>query len=395
MHSIVFCVKNMENKKIIKFSILFFISIVLFFSPFLVQAATLSVNPTSGTFEVGDKVTVKILVSTSQPINAISGIVSFPLSIFVVESVSKAGSILNFWVTEPDFSKGAGTLSFEGVTLGGFPGGTDTVVTVVLRATRAGSGAVIFKSGQVLANDGQGTDVTSEMTGATFIVQVKKQEPIITKPEPVLEIPAPVKDIHQESPILQSPEIELVKKFGEQAIAGTSNYNNAQALLTIVAESGVKVFIMTETDANGEFLMLIPQTLKSGTYKISAVIIQKDFSSSDPSNEIKIKIGNSISDISLEIRISLLVLFLILLYFILRNYFYLKKNKKFRLYVKKETEDVEDVLHKSFDLLNEDVDVEMAKKTILTRNGKIKEIKSDLHDAEELISKEIKDIKKL
>lgn len=383
----------MERKKIRKFIDVFFV-IGLFFLPYFVSAATLSVNPTSGTFEVGDKVTVKILVSTTQPINAISGVVSFPLSLFVVESVSKAGSILNFWVTEPDFSKGAGTLSFEGVTLGGYQGGTGTVVTAVLRATKAGGGAITFQSGQVLANDGQGTDVTSGMSGANFLVEAKKQEPIIPKPK-VEEVEIPIEDIPQESPTLEPPEITLVKKFGEQAIAGTSLYPHAQVLLTILSLDGTKVFIITETDNDGQFIILLPQTLKYGTYKISAVLVKEDFTNSHVSNEIIVKIGNFISDISIEIKISLLILFLILLYFILRNYGYLKKNKKFRLYVKKETKDMEDVLHKSFDLLNEDIDEEIVRKTIVAKNEKLKEIKNDLHDAEELINKEIKDIKKL
>jgi len=50
---------------------------------------------------------------------------------------------------------------------------------------------------------------------------------------------------------------------------------------------------------------------------------------------------------------------------------------------------------KSFDLLNEDVDIEMTKKTILAQNEKMIKMKSDLHNVEEVISKEVKDIKKL
>ncbi|KKR29116.1 MAG: hypothetical protein UT61_C0036G0007 [Candidatus Woesebacteria bacterium GW2011_GWA1_39_8] len=221
-------------------------SLLLFgVAPLLASAATLSVSPTSGTFEVGDQVTVKIVVSSGTPINAISGTVSFPTSLFTVESISKAGSILNFWISEPNFSAGAGTLQFEGVTLGGFQGGTGTVVTAILRAVKVGSGTVAFKSGQVLANDGQGTDVTSGLGEATFSVEAKKETSKPSLPKQI-ETEAP-----QPPPTLKSPEIALAKKFGEQAISGVSDYPQSQVLLTFIAENGVKIFIMGTTDENG------------------------------------------------------------------------------------------------------------------------------------------------
>lgn len=350
-----------------------------------VFAAVLSITPTSGTFEVGDRVTVKVQVSSGAPINAISGVISFPTTIFSVESVSKAGSILNFWVSEPNFSQGAGTLQFEGVALGGFNGGTGTVVTATLQAIKPGAGSVSFKSGQVLANDGQGTDVTDGKTGATYSVEVAKEpvKPVLPKPKIPTVPTIPVEtEIVQPEPSLEAPEIVLSTKFGEQAVSGTSVYPNSQVLLTFVSESGVKIFITGTTDSLGQFLLLVPQTLKRGSYKVHAIVIQEDFSNSLPSNEITIQIGNILSDIGSEIRWAILLLILTLLYLIVRSYQHLKKNERLKFFVRKEAQEAEKIVHKSFKILHEDA-------------GSPRQIKKDLDDAEDLINKEIKDIERL
>lgn len=376
--------------------IIFFLFLFGFF-PSLVLAANLTINPISGAYEVGDKIYIKAVVSSSTPINAVSAVLSIPTSIFTIESVSKSGSLLNFWVTEPNFSKGAGILSFEGVVLGGFNGGTKNVITATLRAIAPGTGTISYKSAQVLANDGEGTDVTSNVSGATYSVIPKKE---ISKPN---QIPAGDTgeieeteeiDVPQKPPSLTSPEISLSRKFGEKAILGTSDYVDSKVLVTFVSEDGVKIFITGDTDANGEFLMLVPKTLKYGKYKVSAIVIEKDISYSHDSNEIEIIIGNFYSDISLEIRIAIVALFLLLLYLIIRSYFYLKKNKKLKFFVKKEAKRAEDIVHKSFDLLNEDEDEISVKRMTSSEKEHIRSMKKDLKDAEDLIVKELKDIEK-
>jgi hypothetical protein len=345
--------------------------------PASVLAANLSISPTSGTFKTGDKITVRVLVSSDIPINAISGVVSVPTNLFTVESVFKAGSILNFWVSEPNFSQGAGNLNFEGVALSGFNGGTGTVISMTLRAVRPGNASISFESGQVLANDGLGSNVTDRTIGATYsIVQA------IEVPDSDLDSePSSLVDEPQPSPSLQSPEIMMTTKFGEQAISGDSNYPHAQVLLTFISEGGVKVFITDSTDDLGQFAMLIPKTLKRGVYKVHAVVIQPSLANSHTSNEITISVGSFISDIGWEIRLAILLLILVLIYLLIRSYYYLKKNKKLRIFVRKEAQEAEGIVHKSFDILREDV-------------GHTKEIKKDLDEAEDVISKEIKDIEK-
>lgn len=346
--------------------------LVLIFSPFLAKAATLSVSPASGSFEVGDRVTIRAVVSSATPINAISGELSIPTSVFAIDSVSKAGSLLNFWVTEPSFSQ-AGLLHFEGVTLGGYSGGTATVVTVVLRAVKEGSGVVSFRSGTVLANDGQGTDVTDGLSGATYSVTAASKE---VKPSVALPVELP-----QPAATLSAPEITLTSRFAYQAISGKSSYPKADVLLAFADPTGVKVFITGETDQAGHFIMDVPRTLRHGIYKVTAVVIRGDFSHSPESNELTIKVGNFLSDIGWGIRIAMLLIILLFIYLLIRTYQHFKRGRK-----------AEELVHKSFKLLHEDVDDLSDEQSNATNKKHLKEINREMAEAEDLIIKEIKDI---
>ncbi|MDQ3245050.1 MAG: cohesin domain-containing protein [bacterium] len=362
--------------------------------PISIFAANLSIAPASASFQVGDKIIMQVVVSSRTAINAISGELNVPTSLFTIESVTKYGSVLNFWVSEPNFSKGAGMLAFEGVALGGYQGGTKSVVNVTLRAKAEGTADITFKSGKVLANDGQGTDVTDRLIGATYSITPRKVvEKLIESVPEIEEV-----EVEQESPqvpaTLPSPHIEMSYKFGEQAIHGTSKYPNAQVLTTFVAKNGIKVFIIGETDQNGEFIMLVPKTLKRGEYDVSSVVILKDNTHTYPSNEIQINIGNFFSDISFEVKAVIIALCIVFIYLIIRSLIYIKKNKKLRLFVRSEAHQAEDVMHKSFQVLNEDVDEVMLKKLPLAEREYIKTLKKDLKEAEEVVSKEIKNIEK-
>ncbi len=364
---------------------LIFVFILFGFLPFFAHAATLSVSPASGSFNVGDKITVRVMVSSDVPVNAVSAVLSIPTSIFTIESVSKSGSILNFWVTEPSFSKGAGILSFEGVKLNGFPGGTGAVVTATLRAVAPGTGTILFNSGQVLANDGQGTDVTSGMTKATFSIEPKKEVPVTTpKTETKEEVVEEVEVL--ESPQLPAtlipPSIELGKKFGEQAVYGTTQYPKSEVLLTFVSKTGTKVFIIDETDDKGSFVMMVPQTLRHGVYQVSAIVVEEKgvLSYSHSSNIIEVRIGSIFSDLDAVIKIAIGVLLFLLLYFIFRVLMYARKNNIIRAYLERDVKEMSNILAKSVK------DISRRSTTSATK---------DIKEAESLINKELRDIDKL
>jgi gas vesicle protein len=360
------------------------------FIPFISKAADLTITPYTATYEVGDTVTLQVVTSTNVPLNAISANIVIPKTIFSIESVSKAGSILNFWTSEPSFSKSTNTISLEGVSLGGFQGTAGTVITIRLKAIASGSGKIVFQSGQILANDGQGTDITGTLSSVTYTVkdvQIKPKQketpvkyiaPIKDTTPSVEETPVKVEENKQNS-IVVSPEISLGLKYGEPAIVGQSNYPKSQVLLTFISSSGTKIFINGVTDANGDFTLLVPNSLKHGSYKVTGIVILQNGKNSPDSNEINVSIGNIFSDMSKE----MISLFGILVLITMFQFWKISTNTQAHVSkkVKQELNDVSNTIHKSFTNLKGDM-----------RGKKISEIKSELTEMEEKISKEVKNI---
>lgn len=147
------------------------IGLAVYSAPVYVQAASLLFSQTANTCAVGTTCTATVRVSADQYINAASGVISFPPDKLEVRSISKSPSLFNLWAQEPTFSNALGTITFEGVVLN--PGfmGNGTVLTVTFRAKTAGTAGLSFSSGQILANDGAGTNVLTSLGTSFFTIQ--------------------------------------------------------------------------------------------------------------------------------------------------------------------------------------------------------------------------------
>lgn len=166
-----------------------FIFIALFVTVFVAKttfAATLAFYPSAGTFTVGQTFTVSVLVSSpTQAVNAYSGDVAYPTNVLSLLSVSKAGSIVNFWSSEPSGS--AGDARFEGITVDpGYTGAAGKIVVLTFKAIAPGTANLKFSSSSVLANDGQGTSVLEGSGTASFTITGKKVEPEVVTTTPIL-----------------------------------------------------------------------------------------------------------------------------------------------------------------------------------------------------------------
>lgn len=160
------------NKTPIKFS--WCLALVFIFALFsgakAASAASLSLSPASGSFQVGQTFSVRVTVdSPNAAINAVSGVVSFPQDKLKITSLSKTGAIVSLWVQEPSFSNEVGTMNFEGIVLNpGFQGDAGRIITVNFQVKAAGAANIAFASGSILANDGLGTNVLGGFTNANF-----------------------------------------------------------------------------------------------------------------------------------------------------------------------------------------------------------------------------------
>lgn len=161
---------------------------LLFLLPSSAGAATLNLSPVQASVGTGAIFTETVFVSTTdQAMNAISGTISFPTDLLQVVSVSKSNSVLSLWVQDPTFSNTNGTISFSGIVPNpGYIGGGGRVVSIQFRGKRAGTGSVVFSaSSQVLANDGNGTDILSDTSSATVTISSSASVPTPSAPSPV------------------------------------------------------------------------------------------------------------------------------------------------------------------------------------------------------------------
>lgn len=159
--------------------------VVLF--PIAVDAATLSLNPGTGVYRAGDTFTASVVVNTrSKAINAAEGTLSFNPQELSVVGITK-GSIFSLWAVDPTFSNSAGTITFGGGSPTGYTGSNGVVLSITFRTTAAGSPRVSFTKGSVLAADGRGTNILTDMSGGSYTISARESQPV---PE-VIEYVAP------------------------------------------------------------------------------------------------------------------------------------------------------------------------------------------------------------
>ncbi len=172
---------------------------IIFLSSFgFANATNITLSPNSADYTIGKTYTVEVKVSNNQDdINGVSGSLSFPSNLLQVTSISKTGSIINTWAEEPIFSNTEGAVSFEGVILNpGFSAQSGKIITIFFKAKASGVANISFKSGSVLANDGNATNVLGTLGSASFSIS----QPLLTETTSSLKITTTL----SEAPIITS-----------------------------------------------------------------------------------------------------------------------------------------------------------------------------------------------
>lgn len=205
------------------------------------QAASLSISPSSRSFTEGESFSADILVSSpDQAVNAAEGTISFPPDKLRIVSISSSGSIFNLWVKEPSFSNSLGTIDFSGLILNpGFAGQTGKIFTVIFQTRAEGSAPVAFANGALLANDGKGTNILSELRHANYFVSspvaVPPVKPLPQKKEPTKEPAEP-----EESP---SPPEEAAASQAEPLLYVVQATNRIDQLMSFTILLALLVII--------------------------------------------------------------------------------------------------------------------------------------------------------
>jgi hypothetical protein len=485
-----------RKNKFVNYS--FVLIIVMIFSIFsfakVTHAATLNLVPSVGSYKTGDTIRVKVSVSSTSSINAVSGKISYPSDILSLTSISKAGSIVNLWAQEPSYSNNSGQASFEGVILSGYTGSSGTIITLTFKANLAGKANLKFASGSVLANDGNGSEVFSGGGISTIIITkgivvpqnvdtttpVTSQTPLEVKKNNIIKIeeignndnknnnikrflitpPVQVKDmeymlavdsmdviswVDDGSHIFESPELSkgthMIKITAKDLLGNDLNgfiefstefisvptitdyptdlfVNNFLVLKgtadslsnvnIIVTNTSTGEVIKSYVDANnsGKFSFVSEEKFKSGVYTAVAKAITKDGLESNFSNPVTIEVKeNFFNNIMLKFNSYLTVitpvaaLLVLLIFIVLYGIYHIRR---FHKYLKSKLQGTKTIVSKSFGILEEDIDEEIAifKKI---RAGKsldkdeqtfLNKFRKDIEAAEDVIQKEIKNIEK-
>ena len=142
---------------------------LLFFSH-TVFAAELDLYPSSGSYSVGDTIEVVIVLSSpDQPANVVSGNLKFSKDLLTLTSISKADSLVSFWQVNPSYSNTDGTIDIGGgAILSGYTGSNGSIATLYFKAKATGSANLTFTKSSVLADDGQGTEISQSSGKASF-----------------------------------------------------------------------------------------------------------------------------------------------------------------------------------------------------------------------------------
>ncbi len=137
-----------------------------------IEAATLRLSPSAGSFILGSTFDVSVVLNTQDvPVNAVEVELFFPADKLQIANPSLGKSIVGIWATPPSYSNQQGRIYF----VGGIPSpGVNTsegiVQSFTFRVIAPGEGRVTFgkTNTSVLANDGLGTDVLKQTSPADF-----------------------------------------------------------------------------------------------------------------------------------------------------------------------------------------------------------------------------------
>jgi len=305
------------------------ISYLLF--PVFAQAAGLYFSPASGTFGEGRNFTVDVMVQSSeQAMNTVDALITFPTDKLQVASVSKVGSIFNLWVQEPTFSNAGptGNIRFVGVVLNpGYTGSAGRILRITFNARNLGTAPVTFQTGSVLANDGAGTDITSTLGTASFIIQNGKAAvPVITQYPKRLTSPGETLIVEGKGAVNSAIEVILRLDKVEKGKAEP-------------------ITLSTATTKDGNWKVTYENVIPAGTYKLTARQTLNNGAESPETEPVFTQVGEGTGPVSraeIDKRIDnlfLLLMLILIAIIIFGFYYYYFRLRVARLSLKKDVEE--------------------------------------------------------
>ncbi len=175
--------------------LIFSFSAISFFAFSYVNAANLFLTADTQQPAVGSTVNVNIRISsTDQTVNAAQGTFYYPRDILEVSQIIRTDSIFDIWLSPPTINAPIGEISFLGGGTNAYSGSSLQVFTVSFKVRGTGSGTIGFRTAEITAGDGTGTNILASSTAITIAAGgVPLKAPVVTPvaPPPVVQIKRP------------------------------------------------------------------------------------------------------------------------------------------------------------------------------------------------------------
>lgn len=254
----------------------------------------------------GDIVTVSIRVKDkNEPINAVSGVVSFPENLLKVVSISKEKSLITLWTQEPKIERGR--IPFEGVVLNpGFQGDNGLVFQVTFKAKNTGQVNLSFAEGSVLANDGLGTNVLSFLSGTNFRITGASIKPGLSLPQnSIVQIPTKNKIV--KLPVITNFSMATTVKttfflFGKGepnaltkiVFRDISTKSLGEKFVASVDTKKLKLDeVIIKNNDKGVFSYIGPKNLLAGVYSATPFLVDTDKNIEKPGPGVQLLVSDS------------------------------------------------------------------------------------------------------
>lgn len=163
-----------RKKIIIGAPILF---LVLINAGMSVGGNVLKLVPENSVFvEVGDAVPVQLMVHTKSTVNAMGGTILFSPDVLQADAVTRQGSVIDLWSEDPLVNNQSGEIHWSGGIVNESEEPTNgQVFTIQFHAAHTGKTRVRVIDGQLLAKDGEGTNILSGTESALISVRAQGQ----------------------------------------------------------------------------------------------------------------------------------------------------------------------------------------------------------------------------
>ncbi len=158
--------------------------VVLFVLAHIVHAATpnLVIVPPTGLIRSGETVALTLRVdSGGENINAVEGVLTYPVDRLRFVRVSREQSILTLWTEEPAADTRTGTVTFTGGRPGGIVADNAALFTVYFEAYKSGDTTLSFDASRsaLYKHDGEGTKIPVSPAPVTMTVTDSLVEGIV------------------------------------------------------------------------------------------------------------------------------------------------------------------------------------------------------------------------